>query len=1146
MRKILLTVVFLAFSTFFTLGQSVSCKTFLQGAYQSGSAMNTAINSLIPGAQPYNVDPWNYPGIESLNSIPLNMVDWVLVELRDPANPAILVSRRAGVLLSNGDITDTNLITSVAFSEVPVGDYFLCIHHRNHLPVMTANPIPFPNTIAYDFSDTLNFPPYGGGVDALIELEPGIFGMIAGDVNKDRTIKYSGPNNDRGLVLQHIVNESGSTNITTIDTGYHDEDINMDSIVKYSGPGNDPSLIIQNLVGLTGSTAITSVFSSPVPKEFVCGDLLHDARNNKKYNTVQIGEQCWMAENLNVGVVLNSQNFQIDNDTLEKYCYDNNPTNCETYGGLYQWDEMMQYKTLQFNDGICPEGWHLPTDDEWFILENFVDTSINDPVAIGWRGIDAGTKLKTGGLIGFDALLGGAIADTGSMFGMNNLGYFWSSTSNGTNSIYRVFSQDSSGVERNNYSPTGGFSVRCVKGYPNIINGNIIIIDTNTTALLSDSAQLAQGIYVFHQITRDTLIIDTSNIIIGTTDEGYLRKVINVLQSTPDSLILQTDSATLEDVFVSGEFYIETGLYDSTQNRLLNRGLRIMHLAKGVTVDQTRSGGFLWNFNNVTLYQNGPINLSIPSGYVEFDPNFKFEFKFKKRRVLKLAFYTNDALLATSVDLDLNVTQASQILDEEFTLASHIYIFGIVVGVVPVIVVIKTDLKAYSTIDVDAAFSATTGYTNNNTLTVGLIYEYNNGGWRKLFNLNKATNLHPLIINGNVNLIQEVKLVPEVSVKFYGVAGPYFNIEGYEELLANLAIPSVDFDANLKVGLNANIGAEIGIFGYTLAKYNKQLFGFNKELWNLPDQLIMVSGNNQSGNSNQQLSNPVKVKVVDNLGNPWPFIPVHFNITNGGGALSDASVMTDVNGYAQTTWTLGPNPGQNTLTANVVKADGTDIDGSPLQFDATATGTSSCPSTFVDCRDNNPYSAIQIGNQCWMAENLNYTTSNSWCYSNNSVNCDIYGRLYTWYAVMAGEASSNSVPSGVQGICPSGWHLPSDEEWKILEGEVDSQYGYPDQEWNGTGWRGADVGGNLKETGTTHWYSPNTGATNNSGFTALPAGRRSFSGSFYYLGNSTAFWSSTENYSSDAWLRSLHCSYADVYRYFNSKSRGFSVRCCKD
>jgi len=237
----------------------------LQAPYTGSGSMNTDLSSLIPNDQPYNRAPWNYAGIENIASIPANMVDWVLVELRDASDGITVIARRAALLLNDGNIADIDMASSVNFDGVAAGNYYLVVHHRNHMPVMSSNPIAIPNVSVHDFSDVVTFPPYGGAAMALIELETGIYGMIAGDVNSDGTLKYSGPGNDRGLVLQRIVTESGSTNITTTINGYYDEDINMNGVVKYSGPGNDPSLIIQNIFSITGSTSITTTHICPVP-----------------------------------------------------------------------------------------------------------------------------------------------------------------------------------------------------------------------------------------------------------------------------------------------------------------------------------------------------------------------------------------------------------------------------------------------------------------------------------------------------------------------------------------------------------------------------------------------------------------------------------------------------------------------------------------------------------------------------------------------------------------------------------------------------------------------------------------------------------------------------------------------------------------
>ena len=143
---------------------------------------------------------------------------------------------------------------------------------------------------------------------------------------------------------------------------------------------------------------------------------------------------------------------------------------------------------------------------------------------------------------------------------------------------------------------------------------------------------------------------------------------------------------------------------------------------------------------------------------------------------------------------------------------------------------------------------------------------------------------------------------------------------------------------------------------------------------------------------------------------------------------------------------------------------------------------------------------------------------------------------------MNGAGGSDANQSGVQGVCPSGWHLPSDAEWKELEIHLGMSQSEADQSL----WRGTDEGEKLKETGTSHWNSPNTGATNSSGFTALPGGSRNSSGSFSVVGSSANFWTATEHSGSGAWRRFLRSGYGGVGRIGHVKIYGFSVRCVGD
>ena len=169
----------------------------------------------------------------------------------------------------------------------------------------------------------------------------------------------------------------------------------------------------------------------------------------------------------------------------------------------------------------------------------------------------------------------------------------------------------------------------------------------------------------------------------------------------------------------------------------------------------------------------------------------------------------------------------------------------------------------------------------------------------------------------------------------------------------------------------------------------------------------------------------------------------------------------------------------------------------------------------------------------------------------NDATCPL-GGLYEWEEVVQylNGASNTTSPSpafsgNVQGVCMTGWHLPTDAEWIVLEEFQGMCTGAGAGCSGAPGWRGTDEGGKLKQTGTSNWTTPNTGATNTSGFTALPGGA-SWSGSFYVVGYYGYWWSTDESSTTYAWRRLLYYNTAQVYRSSNNKAIGFSVRCVKD
>ena len=172
----------------------------------------------------------------------------------------------------------------------------------------------------------------------------------------------------------------------------------------------------------------------------------------KIYNTVQISSQCWFKENLNAGIKINSNSGsdnQINNGIIEKYCYNNDEANCTTYGGLYQWNEAMGYSTVEGSQGICPDGWHIPTYAELQTLSNAVGGSGNALKAVG-QGSGSGTGTNTSG---FSALLAGSrYSSNGNFYSLGYYTYFWSSTEySSSNAYYLSLHYYTGDVYFNNY-----------------------------------------------------------------------------------------------------------------------------------------------------------------------------------------------------------------------------------------------------------------------------------------------------------------------------------------------------------------------------------------------------------------------------------------------------------------------------------------------------------------------------------------------------------------------------------------------------------------------------------------------------------------------------------------------------------------------
>lgn len=178
---------------------------------------------------------------------------------------------------------------------------------------------------------------------------------------------------------------------------------------------------------------------------------------------ITIGSQTWAAENLDVGKMVTGATVQTNNSLLEKYCYNNDEANCAAQGGLYQWDEAMQYVSNGGAQGICPTGSHIPTDDEWKTLEMSL-SGMSQATAniIGWRDTDEGTKLKSDGSSGMNIPLAGLRSNDNIFYYQTSNAYLWTSSEANTSAWFRYLGSSQPWVLRNTYDKTFGFSVRCL------------------------------------------------------------------------------------------------------------------------------------------------------------------------------------------------------------------------------------------------------------------------------------------------------------------------------------------------------------------------------------------------------------------------------------------------------------------------------------------------------------------------------------------------------------------------------------------------------------------------------------------------------------------------------------------------------------
>ncbi len=816
------------------------------------------------------------------------------------------------------------------------------------------------------------------------------------------------------------------------------------------------------------------------------------------YHVITIGNQTWMVENLKTTKYRNGDLIGSTSSIYTDITYNVSPkyqwacngveSNVPIYGRLYTW-----YATTDSRK-IAPEGWHVPVNNEWTELENYL-------IANGYNydGTKTDNKilksLCSTTLWNYNSTNGSPannmITNNSSAFTIYPAGYrgfsgnyyllgdwfaFWTADEFSTSNAYTRYNGIGSiSLNKRNDDKKFGFSVRCIK------NTKPTIVTNSATSIKSASFRL-----------NGTVVFDGGD---GVTESGFCyandkTPDINDNKTISNSLISSSFSADVDSLIPNTEYLVRA--YSINKNgisygdvikvkTLLTDPEMVVDI-DGNVYHTVTIGSQVWMVENLktTRYRNRDLIGTTSSIYTDitYDVSPKYQWAYGGNE--------NNVAVYGRLYTWYAATDNRNIAPEGWHIATNNE---------------WTELENYLIENGYNYDKSLSGNKINTSIAANLLW-------------NTSTIIGTPGYDLTQNNSSGFSIFP---VGYRGFDGSYYNL-GYTS----------DFWTSTEKSLNTSYMRVIGHNGSSLntLDLNKN-YGFSVRC--LKNYLPVVTN---SVNSILSTKATVSCSLISNGGDPTVELGVCWDTLPNPSKTGSVKKVTELNSKVELT-ELTPNT-QYYVKAYATNSEGT-VYGNEISFKTLETD----PEMVVDI-DGNVYTTVTIGSQVWMVENLKVTkyndgsslafttsgydwlqqTTGAYCWPQDDSNYkNTYGAFYNWYAVSSGK------------LAPAGWHIPTENDWIALSSYLGGAF---------------VAGGKLKEAGTNHWFSPNTGATNETGFTALPAGYRSKdNGSNPYMGEASVFWSSTGNFENYGRL-SLDYSSPTFNYGMEYGNFGLNVRCIKN